>query len=389
MKKITAFAFGRQRSGIAVAGVIMASIAFVIELTLVPMALPALKSKLGLTVGELAWIFNIYTLSVAVAVLVGGWLGDQKNSTGIFSLGVLLFVLGSTASALSTNFNLLMFARIVQGTGGGLFSALVPILLTKKFPRKPGKILIIWGSIAGYFAAFAPLVGGVLISKIGWQSVFLAVAVFGGVALILVCTHSPIKNGNDEKPPRNYRELLAVRPLYALFCYIFCTNGCISLFLFRLPLQLDAIGYSANFIGVLFAIMWLTFSLVSGILQNALDGAHLKIILISAPVFIAAGFIISLWNVNNVHMILSAVLLGVGFAGSNAPSTLLVLKLAPSGLRAFSASLDITFARFGGFAAVAILSQAATHQIELAILSISATAFACGYIVLIHDLDRS
>lgn len=389
MKETIANAFGRQRSGIAVAGVILASVAFVIELTLVPMALPALKSELGLTVGELAWVFNVYTISVGVAVLVGGWLGELKNSTRIFNFGVLLFVLGSTISAISTDFYLLMFGRIVQGAGGGLFSVLVPIFLTKEFPSKPGKILIIWGSIAGYFATIAPLVGGALISNFGSQSIFLVIAIIGGVALSLFSTRSLAQKRDDEKRVRKYRELLAIRPLYALFSYIFFTNGCISLFLFRLPLQLDAIGYSANFIGVLFALMWLTFSLASGTLRNAVDGAHLKTILISAPVILAAGFLISLWKDDKAHMILSAVLLGAGFAGCNAPSTLLVLKLAPSGLRAFSASLDITFARFGGVAAVAILSQATTHQIELAIISISAIAFACGWIASIHDPERS
>ena len=65
------------------------------ELTLVPLLLPAIQEQFSLSIGELAWVLNSYGISVAFGVLLGGWLGDIFDTKRIFGAGVLFFATGS------------------------------------------------------------------------------------------------------------------------------------------------------------------------------------------------------------------------------------------------------------------------------------------------------
>ena len=96
----------------AIVGLIAVSIAFVMELTLVPLLLPAMKEQFGLSLGQLAWVFNSYGVAVAIGVLLGGWFGDLVNPKRVFAYGVLLFAAGS----------------VLVATAGTLFP-LMPLLL--------------------------------------------------------------------------------------------------------------------------------------------------------------------------------------------------------------------------------------------------------------------
>ena len=72
---------------------------------------------------------------------------------------------------------------------------------------------------------------------------------------------------------------------------------------------------------------------------------------------IAIGFPIAYLAESMTAYVVSAALIGIGFACSNAPSTQMVLKFAPEGMSAISTSLDITFARLGGVVTVAMLAH--------------------------------
>ena len=85
-------------SRMAIFGPIAANVAFVMELTLVPLLLPAIQRQFGLSMGDLGWVFNSYGFAVAIGVLFGGWLGDAFYTRKVFGGGVALFAAGSLLS---------------------------------------------------------------------------------------------------------------------------------------------------------------------------------------------------------------------------------------------------------------------------------------------------
>ena len=342
----------------AIIGPIAANIAFVLELTLVPLLLPAIQVQFGLSISELAWVFNSYGIAVAVGVLLGGCCGDALNTRKVFGYGVVFFAAGSLLVAAADSFPSLIIGRTIQGFGGGIFAPLLPLLLTRASPQNPGRVLIIWGSIAGYVAAFAPLFFGTLLGEQNWNIAFIFIAIVAVVALkILYGSKVTEDNVPRSNPKANYLELFQSRHLWLAFIYVFCTYGSITYYLFRLPVWLSNNEVKVASVGFALSIMWLTFSGLSTLLRNMVDSPHIRTIMLAAPLLIAAGLPLSYFSENLLLLVLSTVLVGSGLACSNAPSTQLILRFAPTGMSAISTSLDITFARLGGIATVAILAE--------------------------------
>ena len=352
-------------------GPIAAQVAFVFELTLVPLILPAMMVEFALTMGELAHVFTSYGIAVAVGVLLGGWLGDMFDARRIFIVGVVLFMMGSMATAAAETYFALIAGRVIQGLGGGVFAPLVPVLLTRASSERPGRVLIVWGSIAGYIAAFGPILFGAFPSGDGWRQAFILNALAALIALLVVASNGHHRTCSPPGHRQGRRSLLRSPEIWLVYLYVFFTYGSITYYLFLVPNLLSENASGAAGIGVALTLLWLTFSGASTLLRNLVDESHLWTIMLAAPILIAMGLLAAYFNGNVVLRISSAMLVGAGLACSNAPSTLLILRFAPNDSRAFAASLDITFARLGGIAMVALLAGSQF------VIAASSVCFAC------------
>ncbi len=366
----------------AIIAPVAANIAFVMELTLVPLLLPAIQASFSLSLSSLVWVFNSYGFAVAVGVFLGGWFGDAFNTRKVFGYGVALFAIGSLMVAVAGGFEMLILGRVLQGLGGGAFSPLVPLLLTQASPQRPGRALIFWGSIAGYIAAFAPLFYGSVLGHYNWNIAFFFIAIAALIALAIQ-SGTNVTNSNMRKARTTsaYSALFRSRDLWVTFGYVFCTYGAITYYLFQLPVRLSENDITAGSVGVVLSIMWLTFSGLSTLLRNMVDRHHVRNIMLVAPVLIAAGLPLSYFNESLILLVLSSVLVGSGLACSNAPSTQMILRFAPNGMSGLSTSLDITFARLGGIATVAILAGKDMVFAAPAVGFLSAMALYCAFTV--------
>ncbi len=343
-------------------GPIAASIVFVMDLTLVPLLLPAVQLQFELTVTQLAWVLNAYGIAVAIGVLLGGWIGDLFNTKRVFLAGVILFAAGSVLVSVAESYEAIVTGRVIQGLGGGIFSPLVPVLLIRATPDRPGRMLIVWGSFAGYVAAFAPLLFAQVLDDLGWQ---LAFAIFAGISVLTLAAlfGTQVRDAPEPTSPTGarFRAMLGSRNLWLMYGYVFCTYGSFTFFLFRLPLWMSENGKDVAEIGASLSAVWLSFSLVSTVLRNRVDGPQIRYILLAAPLLIAASFPLAYYSSSLVILLASSALIGSGLACSNAPSTQIILRSAPEGTNALAASLDISFARLGGVLIVAVLANASIN----------------------------
>lgn len=173
------------------AAVLGSSVAF-LDMTVVNVALPAIRGDLGAGVAGLTWIVNAYTLTLAAFVLVGGSLGDRYGRRRIFLLGLAWFGVASLACALATDVTTLIVSRAFQGVGAALLTPGALAILQSSFRREDrSRAIGAWSGLAGIAGAVGPFLGGWLVDVASWRWIFLLNVPVVVVVLAITVRHVP------------------------------------------------------------------------------------------------------------------------------------------------------------------------------------------------------
>ncbi|MFJ9208602.1 LrgA-associated membrane protein LrgB [Streptomyces sp. L-9-10] len=187
--------------------------------TIVAIANPAIQKDLGATFADVQWITNGYFLALAVALITAGKLGDRFGHRQTFLIGVIGFAASSGAIGLSDSISLVITFRVLQGLFGALLMPAALGLLRATFPAEKLNMAIgIWGMVIGASTAGGPILGGVLVEHVSWQSVFFINVPIGVIALIiggLILLDHRAKNA-----PRSFDILGIVLLSGAMFCLV-------------------------------------------------------------------------------------------------------------------------------------------------------------------------
>lgn len=136
-------------------------------------ALPSIQASFHATVSDLEWFMNAYTLAFSVLLIPFSILGERYGRKRMFLTGVILFTLGSLASALSQTSLQLILSRALQGVGGAAIIPLSLTLVNTAFPPHLRAAAIgLWSGISGLGLSVGPLVGGAIIEGAPWQMIF-------------------------------------------------------------------------------------------------------------------------------------------------------------------------------------------------------------------------
>ncbi|MEV7241569.1 MFS transporter [Streptomyces sp. NPDC093248] len=154
--------------------------------TIVAIANPAIQKDLGASFADVQWITNGYFLALAVCLITAGKLGDRFGHRQTFLIGVTGFAAASGAIGLSNSIAAVVTFRVFQGLFGALLMPAALGLLRATFPAEKLNMAIgIWGMVIGASTAAGPILGGVLVEHVNWQSVFFINVPVGVIALLL------------------------------------------------------------------------------------------------------------------------------------------------------------------------------------------------------------
>jgi DHA2 family multidrug resistance protein len=185
---------------IVLATVMIGTFMAVLDATIVNVALPKLMATFGVSVDRVEWILTAYLLIFAVMLPSSGWMADHWGYKRMFMAGLLLFTSGSFLCSLAGNFDILIAFRVLQGAGAGFLMPVGMAIITREFPpEKRGIALGFWSVAASASVSLGPTLGGYLIDRFAWNTIFdvnVPVGIAGLlVSFIVLREHKPAPEG--------------------------------------------------------------------------------------------------------------------------------------------------------------------------------------------------
>jgi EmrB/QacA subfamily drug resistance transporter len=173
---VTQAAVGDQdrRRWFALALIVAAQFMVVLDVAIVNVALPSIKTDLNFSQESLQWVITAYAIFFGGVLLLGGRLADLLGRRRMFIAGLALFTVSSLLDGLAWSEGSLIAFRALQGLGAALLSPAALSILTTTFRegRERNLALGIWGAASGSGGAAGVLLGGALTSALNWSWIF-------------------------------------------------------------------------------------------------------------------------------------------------------------------------------------------------------------------------
>ncbi|GIH21887.1 hypothetical protein Aph01nite_01970 [Acrocarpospora phusangensis] len=342
----------------ALAVLCVANFLILVDTTIVNTAAPAIMTSLGAGVGQIVWILNGYLLAFASLLIVFGRVGDLFGPRNVFAAGLAVFTGASLLCALAAEPGLLVAARVAQGVGA---AALVPqalALISAIFPAdRRGLALGIFTAVAGVASVGGPTFGGLLVTRFGWQSVFLINLPVGLAALPLALRLIP-----DLRPPRPHR-VTAVPGLFRHrpFTLAVAITGITSFSLYGLLLVYviqtqTVLGMSPLMSGVTALPMTLALTALAPLSGKLADKVGGRLPLASGLTLYALGVLgLAFLTSTAATFLLPLALIGVGMGLAFAPATVEGLRPIPPLLAGVASGTLNTARQLGGAAGAFVI----------------------------------
>jgi EmrB/QacA subfamily drug resistance transporter len=423
-----------------------------LDVTIVNIALPSIQHDFHASVSDLQWTIDMYSLVLACLLMLSGSMADRFGRRRVFQVGLLLFVLGSLLCSLAPGLGWLVAFRGLQAVGGSMLNPVAISIIANTFtdPKERGKAMGVWGSVFGLSLALGPVLGGLLVSGVGWRSIFWINVPIGIAVIVLTQLYVPESKATKvrrvdpfgqalvivvlgsvtyaiiEGPRRGWTsplilglfaltavsavalasvELRRREPLIdmrffrsapfsgasliAIFAF-FSLGG--FLFLNTLYLQ-DVRHYSALQSGLLtlpMAAMLFVFARISGSIVGS-RGPRLPLVIAGVPLAVGAVLLTQLTLHTSIYYLIAAYLIiGVGCGLVNAPISTTAVSGMPLDQAGVAGAIASTSRQVGSALGVAVTGSIVAVGLGPEFISSSHAAWAviagCGVVILVLGL---
>ncbi len=394
--------------------------------TIVNVALPSIQRDLHTSVSGLQWTIDAYTLVLASLLMLSGSMGDRLGRRRTFQTGLVLFTLGSLLCSLSPSLSWLIAARMIQAVGGSMLNPVAMSIITNTFTdaKERARAIGVWGATVGVSMALGPVVGGLLVGSVGWQSIFWINIPVGIAALVLAGLFVPESKAARARRLDPVGQLLVILLLVSLTygiieapsvgwlagqtlaCFLVsalavaglvgyesrreeplidlrffrsvpfsgatviavCGFAALAGFLFMNTLYLqEALGWSALHAGLFtlpMALMTVVFAPLSGRLVGS-RGPRLPLLAAGIAMTLSSLLLVGLSPSTPVWQLMTAyVLFGVGFGMINAPITNTAVSGMPRSQAGVAAAVASTSRQVGQSLGVAVIGSVVTSAVH-------------------------
>ncbi len=183
------------------ASVMLATFMEVLDTSVANVSLPHIAGSLSATTDESTWVLTSYLVSNAIILPATNWLGHRFGRRRFLIVCVAVFTLSSALCGAATSLGMLLFARVLQGAGGGALQPIAQAVLLESFPaEKRGSAMAVYGMGIVVAPIIGPTLGGWITDNYSWRWIFYINVPIGILAVLM--THTFI-----EDPPyiKNHR----------------------------------------------------------------------------------------------------------------------------------------------------------------------------------------
>ncbi|MEM2099855.1 MAG: MFS transporter [Thermoproteota archaeon] len=301
--------------------------------------LPFYAQQVGVGVGVamIGLIIAVYDFAEIIAKPIFGTLADKQGMKKTMLVGILLFTLASLLY-LWIDPRLLLFVRFLQGVGAAALSAVSLALVGVYYKENSGRAFGIYNAIKGAGYVISPALGGTIVLKSGFASIFLTTAAIGAIAFFISLSlpnpkESHAKGIEDDEDNFSVKSFIAVfrEPrLLKWYVVIVANMFFVSILFGFLPVYVHSLGYNPLLTGTLLSIVSVSYLLIQPIAGWFADKTD-AVATINIGLLISAIGIIMIPFVKDVPLVLISVLAGAGVGTVWTNSDNLISKLAKEG----------------------------------------------------------
>jgi EmrB/QacA subfamily drug resistance transporter len=163
-----------------------------LDTTILNTAVPAISEALHVSPLSMKAVLASYTLSLAVFIPISGWMADRFGTRRVFASAIGLFTLGSLLCGISSNIDLLVACRVLQGCGGAMMVPVGRLTLVRTFAKSELLRAMSFVAIPALIAPMlGPIAGGLIVGYLHWRMIFFLNIPIGLIGLVLVYLHLP------------------------------------------------------------------------------------------------------------------------------------------------------------------------------------------------------
>lgn len=166
--------------------VTLATFMEVLDTSIANVALPHIAGSLGGSQEEATWVLTSYLVSSAIVLPISGWLANRFGRKRFYMSCVVMFTACSFLCGLAPTLPMLIFARVLQGIGGGGLAPSEQAILADTFPvEKRGQAFALYGMAVVVAPAIGPTLGGYITDNLDWHWIFFINIPVGLLSLYL------------------------------------------------------------------------------------------------------------------------------------------------------------------------------------------------------------
>ena len=371
----------------------------ILDGTIVNVALPSIREGLGFGDAGLAWVVNGFFVAFAVLLLPAGRLGDLVGSRRVFLAGLAVFTAASALCGLATAPAFLVAARLAQGAGGALTTAVVLGMVARLYDDEAGRArgFALMAFVGSAGASIGVVAGGVLVDLASWRSVFWVNVPLGLLTLAAALVSLPadrdvpgLRRGLAQSRALVPRALLA-RAAFLLpnaVLFTMTVAGFSFQFLTALYLQ-DTLGLDALHTGLAYLPVTLAIAVSSLAVSGRLAGRYgAEPVLLAGMVLFLGGLLLMVALPDDGsflrHVAPGFVVMGAGFGLAMPQVTSLAMRAAPQEHAGAASGFVGTTQQAGGALGLAVVATVAAGSGRTAGFLVAAGALLAGALVALY-----